>query len=88
MKFDEPTKFRLLQISAFKTWFANQLVRVGKDLVSLGDYWLSARRSGGNMPASSSRHRARRCPTTSTISGRGLPVEPQSKATARNSWRT
>ena len=29
-----------MQIGAFKTWFANQLVRVGKDVISLGDYWL------------------------------------------------
>ena len=30
MKFESATKFRLLQVGAFKTWFANQLVTVGK----------------------------------------------------------
>ena len=40
MKFDDATRFRLLQVGAFKQWFANQLVTVGKKTVSLGDYWL------------------------------------------------
>ena len=40
MKFEDATKFRLLQVGAFKQWFANQLVTVGKEIVSLGDYWL------------------------------------------------
>ena len=41
MKFDEPTKFRLLQTQAFTTWFSNQLVTVGKEVVTLGQYWLT-----------------------------------------------
>ena len=42
MKFEgSATKFRLLQVSAFKTWFANQIVGSGKNVVTLGDYWLS-----------------------------------------------
>jgi Family of unknown function (DUF5906) len=41
MKFEDKTKFRPLQVGAFKHWFANQLVTVGKTTVSLGDYWLS-----------------------------------------------
>ena len=41
MKFDDPTRFRLLQVSAFKTWFANQLITIGKKTVPLGDYWVT-----------------------------------------------
>jgi hypothetical protein len=42
MKFEgAATKFKLLQISAFKTWFANQLIRAGDDIVSMGDYWMN-----------------------------------------------
>jgi hypothetical protein len=41
MKFEGKTKFRLLQISAFTQWFANQSVMIGRKSVSLGDYWLS-----------------------------------------------
>jgi hypothetical protein len=41
MKFEgSATKFRLLQISAFKSWFANQFVRVFGRLVPFGDYWM------------------------------------------------
>jgi hypothetical protein len=41
MKFEDKTKFRLLQVSAFKQWFANQLVTVGRKSIPLGDHWLS-----------------------------------------------
>ena len=40
MKFKDATRFRLLQVGAFKQWFSNQLVTVGKDVISLGEYWL------------------------------------------------
>ena len=40
MKFEDDTKFRLLQVGAFKQWFANQSITIGKKVVSLGDYWL------------------------------------------------
>ena len=41
MKFEEgPTKFRLLQKDAFKTWFSNQYITIGKLTMSLGEYWL------------------------------------------------
>jgi len=38
MKFEDETKFRLLQVGAFKQWFSNQLIPVGKKIISLGDY--------------------------------------------------
>ena len=41
MKFEDITKFRLLQVGAFKQWFANQSITVGKKVISLGEYWLS-----------------------------------------------
>ena len=41
MKFEAATKFRLLQVSAFKTWFGNELVQVGKKVMGAGEYWLS-----------------------------------------------
>ena len=41
MKFKDATRFRLLQVGAFKQWFSNQLVTVGKDVISLGEYWLA-----------------------------------------------
>jgi hypothetical protein len=41
MKFEDKTKFRLLQVSAFKQWFANQFITIGNKSVALGDYWLS-----------------------------------------------
>lgn len=40
MKFEDNTRFRLLQVGAFKQWFANQLVMFGKKAVSVGDLWL------------------------------------------------
>ena len=40
MKFEGTARFRPLQVGAFKQWFANQTVMVGKKTVSLGDYWL------------------------------------------------
>jgi hypothetical protein len=43
MKFEGASaiKFRLLQVDAFKLWFANQTVMAGKKAVSLGEYWLA-----------------------------------------------
>jgi Family of unknown function (DUF5906) len=47
MKFEveSKTKFRLLQVGAFKQWYANQLVPVigqkGTKMTSIADYWLS-----------------------------------------------
>jgi hypothetical protein len=86
MKFEDKTKFRPLQVGAFKQWFANQLVTVGKTTVSLGDYWLS--------------HKERRQyvgiefapPGSAARTGyynlfRGLPSN-RCKATARSSSRT
>ena len=40
MKFEDDTKFRLLQVGAFKQWFANQSITIGKKVLSLGEYWL------------------------------------------------
>jgi Family of unknown function (DUF5906) len=40
MKFDAPTKFRLLQTSAFTTWFGNQHIMAAGTMVPLGEYWL------------------------------------------------
>ena len=34
-------QFRLLQVGAFKIWFANQHVTVGKKVTPLGDFWIS-----------------------------------------------
>ena len=34
-------QFRLLQVGAFKIWFANQHVTVGKKVMPLGDFWIS-----------------------------------------------
>ena len=86
MKFEDDTKFRLLQVGAFKQWFANQTITIGKKVISLGDYWLShpQRRQYEGIefapPGSAS------APAT-TICGRGLPSSPR-RATARSSWRT
>jgi hypothetical protein len=41
MKFEDETKFRLLHVGAFKQWYANQFVMIGKDAVTLADFWLS-----------------------------------------------
>ena len=41
MKFDEGTKFRLLQVSAFKAWFGNEIIGTGLGAIPLGDYWLT-----------------------------------------------
>ena len=41
MKFDDPTRFRLLQVGAFKRGSPTRLVMTGKKAVPLGDYWLS-----------------------------------------------
>jgi hypothetical protein len=41
MKFESGTKFRLLQVGAFRQWFSNQLVAIGKKIITVGDYWLS-----------------------------------------------
>jgi hypothetical protein len=34
-------QFRLLQVSAFKLWFTNQQVTVGKKSMTIADYWLN-----------------------------------------------
>ncbi|MDI2076508.1 hypothetical protein ABIF68_010400 [Bradyrhizobium japonicum] len=41
MKFEGVSKFRLLKVGAFKLWLANESVRISKDVIQLGDYWLS-----------------------------------------------
>jgi hypothetical protein len=41
MKFEDVTKFRLLQVGAFKQWFANQSITIGKKVLSVGEHWLS-----------------------------------------------
>jgi len=41
MKLEGKSRFRLLQISAFQHWFANQRVTVGRKVVSVADYWLA-----------------------------------------------
>jgi hypothetical protein len=44
MKFEKVkgrSTFRLLQVGAFKQWFANQQVTVGKKVISIAEYWLS-----------------------------------------------
>jgi hypothetical protein len=43
MKFEiikDREQFRLLQVGAFKTWYANQSVTVGKKVMELGDFWI------------------------------------------------
>jgi hypothetical protein len=40
-KIDGRTRFRLLQIGAFKQWFANEHVTVGKKVMTIADYWLN-----------------------------------------------
>ena len=39
MKFEEGP-FRLITVGAFKQWFANHQITVGKRVTSIGDYWL------------------------------------------------
>ena len=86
MKFENVTKFRLLQVGAFKQWFANQLITIGKKVLSVGEYWLShpERRQYEGIEFAPSGSAA--APAT-TISGRGSPSNPR-KATARSSWPT
>ena len=46
MKFEKiagKDQFRLLQVGAFKIWFANQHVPVGKKVMTLGDFWIGHR---------------------------------------------
>jgi hypothetical protein len=43
MKLEGKTRFRLLQISAFQKWFANQRIAVNGKMVSVADHWLSHR---------------------------------------------
>ena len=46
MKFEKiagKDQFRLLQVGAFKIWFANQQITVGKKVMTLGDFWISHR---------------------------------------------
>jgi hypothetical protein len=38
MKFEDATRFRLLQVGAFTRWFSN--VTAGNSAVTLGNYWL------------------------------------------------
>ena len=40
MKFESATKFRLLQVGAFRQWFSNQSIAVGKKVTTVGAYWL------------------------------------------------
>ena len=42
-KIDGNDQFRLLQVGAFKTWFANQQLTVGKKVMALGDFWITHR---------------------------------------------
>ena len=87
MKFEDKTKFRLLQVGAFKQWFANQSVHVGKKVISLGDYWLGHPERRQYAAASSSRRRDPPPAPATTICFRGLPSSP-GRATARSFWRT
>ncbi|MGQ2185274.1 primase-helicase family protein [Bradyrhizobium barranii] len=41
MKFEGATNFRLLKVGAFKLWLANETVTINKNVIQLGDYWLS-----------------------------------------------
>jgi hypothetical protein len=41
MKLEGKNRFRLLQITAFQHWFANQRITVGKKVVSVADHWLA-----------------------------------------------
>ena len=42
MKFEDATKFRLLQVDGgFRQWFANQFVTTCNDVRSIADYWLT-----------------------------------------------
>ena len=41
MKLEGKTRFRLLQVSAFQKWFANQRITVNNKVVSIADHWLS-----------------------------------------------
>jgi hypothetical protein len=86
MKFEDKTNFRLLQVGAFKQWFSNQLISVGKKFISLGEYWLShpERR---NIRASNLHRRDLPFAPVTTTSFRVLLSNP-SKANARNFWRT
>ena len=38
MKFESATKFRLLQVGAFRQWFSNQSIDVGKEVTTVGAY--------------------------------------------------
>jgi Family of unknown function (DUF5906) len=40
MKLEGGTNFRLLQVSAFKQWFANRHVKIGKKVLSVAELWL------------------------------------------------
>ena len=42
MKLEGKSRFRLLQISAFQHWFANQRITIDNKVVPLANYWLSA----------------------------------------------
>jgi Primase C terminal 2 (PriCT-2)/Family of unknown function (DUF5906) len=40
MKLEGGTNFRLLQVNAFKQWFANRRIKVGNKTLSVADHWL------------------------------------------------
>jgi hypothetical protein len=41
MKFESATSFRLLKVSAFKLWYANQTIVIGNKAVDIGACWLT-----------------------------------------------
>ena len=43
-------EFRFLQVSAFKAWFGNEIIRYPRGAIPLGDYWLTHQRAGANKP--------------------------------------
>ena len=40
MKLDEAGNFRLLQVNAFRQWFSNQYIPIGKKVMTIAEYWL------------------------------------------------
>ena len=85
MYFEDVTKFRLLQVGAFKQWFANQTVTVGKRAIPVGDYWLShpQRRQYHGIEFEPKGGRE----SGTIISGKGSRSS-RSRAIARSFWRT
>jgi hypothetical protein len=41
MNFEDKTKFRLLQVGAFKQWFSNRKVMIGEKKIPVAEYWLT-----------------------------------------------